>query len=70
MEASALPRFFTYLLFNTLLPVVVTLLIALIWRVRMVLKGGAFCSRFIPSVLIFFFLIHPTVARYIFQLFK
>ena len=70
METSALPRFFTNLLFNSLTPVAVTLVIALVWRIRMLHRGGKFCSRFISSILIFYFLIHPTVARYIFQLFK
>ena len=61
-EFSPLPRFFSKLLSYFLFPIVATLVMVLFWKIYLRRKPQLFCSRFVPSLLIFCFILHPSIS--------
>ena len=67
---STLPRFYNFLLLHLCFPLFGISFIALFWRLCSGVHSREFCQRFIASSLVFLFLVHPSVTRALFSLFK
>ncbi len=73
METSVgkpLPRFYMYLLIYCLMPACISFFVFLFWRLRYLRSTEKMSVRLLQTLLIVFFLIHPSVTRVLLQAFE
>ena len=65
-----LERFYLYLMTYFLLPGLIALFAFLFWRLKYFHNTGKMCVRLIQTLLIVFFLIHPSITQIFLQSFE
>ena len=62
---------YSYLLIYLLLPIILVLITFVFWKIKARLRGWAWASsRATTSIIVLFFLVHPSVTRQVFAIFN